>query len=84
MPWFFEVSIQQTSELMPNNIDVVLVPGVRQDCPSGGDRHPQEQPLPDLLPGAAGALQVGHRGGVARDHARLHQQTRSQVRPQVR
>ena len=43
--------------------------GVRQDRAAGGDRHPQEQPLPDLLPGAAGALQVGHRGGVAGDHA---------------
>ena len=60
-----------------------LIAGVRQDRPAGRHRHTPEQPLPDLPPGPAGPLQVGHRGGLAGDHVRLHQQARGQVRPAV-
>ena len=57
--------------------------GVREDRAAGGDGHPPQQQLPDLPPGAAGVVPLGHRGGLAGDHAGLHQQAGGKVRPKV-
>ena len=62
---------------------MLLYSGLWKDRSAGRDRDTPEQPLPDLPPGSAGPLQVGHGRGLAGDHAGLHQQARGPVWPAV-